>query len=83
MMDGGVVMVYVISDVLGLVGVLVKGTVAICLHLGSLVLEEGYQVVDLLRMEGTEMLNSLQKLSFTTDGRYLRLDGIDEHRWSV
>lgn len=60
-----VVLVDAFSDVEGLVGVLMKGTVAVSLHLGTLVLEEGRQVVDLLGMEGTEGLESLQKLLFT------------------
>lgn len=60
-----VVLVDALSDVEGLVGVLMKGTVAVSLHLGTLVLEEGRQVVDLLGMEGTEGLESVQKLLFT------------------
>lgn len=60
-----VVLVDALSDVEGLVGVLMKGTVAVSLHLGTLVLEEGGQVVDLLGMEGTEGLESLQESLFT------------------
>lgn len=60
-----VVLVDALSDVEGLVGVLMKGTVAVSLHLGTLVLEEGGQVVDLLGMKGTEGLESVQKLLFT------------------
>jgi hypothetical protein len=83
MTDAGVVLVDALSDVVGLIGTLVKGTVAICLHLGTLVLEERCQVVDLLRMERTKTFNSLKKLSFTAGGGHLRLDGVDEYRRSV
>ena len=59
-----VVLVDAFPDVQRLVGVLVKGTVAVCLHLGTLVLEEGRQVVDLLGVEGAQVVESPQELTF-------------------
>ena len=66
-----------------LVEVLMKGTIAIGLHLGTLVLVEGGQVIRLLGMEGTKVVESLQKLSFTAGGRHLVWDVFNgDHRWT-
>ena len=59
-----VVLVDAFPDVQRLAGVLVKGTVAVGLHLGTLVLEEGRQVIDLLGVEGAQVVESPQELTF-------------------
>ena len=59
-----VVLVDAFPDVQWLAGVLVKGTIAVRLHLGTLVLEEGRQVVDLLGMEMAQVVESPQELTF-------------------